>query len=80
MKTVLCCPCKANFTRGEAHEKPDRRDPTDTRHPAGGIRQGDSSLETGRYNPSIFLAYKIARFFDLTIEEVFLFEESGGGT
>ena len=54
---------------------------------AGGIRQEDfakalgvsrqtiSSLETGRYNPSIQLAYKIARYFDLTIEEFFLFEE-----
>ena len=42
----------------------------------GVSRQTISSLETGRYNPSIFLAYRIARFFDLTIEEVFLFEES----
>ena len=41
----------------------------------GVSRQTISSLETGRYNPSIFLAYKIARFFDLTIEEVFIFEE-----
>ena len=41
----------------------------------GVSRQTISSLETGRYNPSIFLAYKIAKFFDLTIEEVFIFEE-----
>ena len=41
----------------------------------GVSRQTISSLETGRYNPSIFLAYKIARFFDMTIEEVFLFED-----
>ena len=40
----------------------------------GVSRQTISSLETGRYNPSIQLAYKIARYFDLTIEEVFLFE------
>lgn len=46
----------------------------------GVSRQTISSLETGRYNPSIFLAYKIARFFDLTIEEVFLFEGSEEGT
>ena len=46
----------------------------------GVSRQTISSLETGRYNPSIFLAHKIARFFDLTIEEVFLFEESEEGT
>ena len=41
----------------------------------GVSRQTISSLETGRYNPSIQLAYKIARYFNLTIEEVFLFEE-----
>lgn len=41
----------------------------------GVSRQTISSLETGRYNPSIQLAYKIARYFDLTIEEAFLFEE-----
>ena len=41
----------------------------------GVSRQTISSLETGRYNPSIFLAYKIAKFFGLTIEEVFIFEE-----
>ena len=41
----------------------------------GVSRQTISSLETGRYNPSIQLAYKIARYFELTIEEVFLFEE-----
>ena len=41
----------------------------------GVSRQTISSLETGRYNPSILLAYKIAKYFDLTIEEVFIFEE-----
>lgn len=41
----------------------------------GVSRQTISSLETGRYNPSILLAYKIARYFGLTIEDVFLFEE-----
>ena len=38
-------------------------------------RQTISSLETGRYNPSIFLAYKIAKYFGMSIEEVFIFEE-----
>lgn len=47
----------------------------------GVSRQTISSLETGRYNPSIFLAYRIARYFDMTIEEVFLFgEDPEGGT
>ena len=41
----------------------------------GVSRQTISSLETGRYNPSIFLAYKIARYFGMTIEEVFIFED-----
>ena len=41
----------------------------------GVSRQTISSLETGRYNPSVYLAYKIAKFFSLTIEEVFIFEE-----
>lgn len=41
----------------------------------GVSRQTISSLETGRYNPSITLAYKIAKYFDMTIEEVFIMEE-----
>ncbi len=41
----------------------------------GVSRQTISSLENGRYNPSIMLAYKIAKVFDATIEEVFIFEE-----
>lgn len=35
-------------------------------------RQTVGSVENGRYNPSIMLAFKIARFFDLSIEEVFV--------
>lgn len=38
-------------------------------------RQTISSLENGRYNPSITLAYKIAKYFDMTIEDVFIFDE-----
>ncbi|WP_379946690.1 helix-turn-helix transcriptional regulator [Enterococcus devriesei] len=38
-------------------------------------RQTIISLENGRYNASLILAYKIARFFDLTIEDIFIFEE-----
>ena len=38
-------------------------------------RQTIISLENGRYNASLLLAHKIARYFELTIEEVFLFEE-----
>ena len=38
-------------------------------------RQTIGSLETGRYNPSILLAFKIARYFDVSIEEIFIYEE-----
>ena len=41
----------------------------------GVSRQTISSLENGRYNPSIMLAYKLAKYFEMTIEEVFCFEE-----
>ncbi len=38
-------------------------------------RQTIGSLENGRYNPSIVLAFKIARFFDKSIEDIFIYEE-----
>ncbi len=38
-------------------------------------RQTIGSLENGRYNPSILLAFKIARYFGLPIEEIFIYEE-----
>lgn len=38
-------------------------------------RQTIISLENGKYNASLQLAYKIAKYFDKTIEEVFIFEE-----
>jgi putative transcriptional regulator len=38
-------------------------------------RQTIGSLENGRYNPSILLAFKIARYFNMQIEEIFIYEE-----
>ena len=38
-------------------------------------RQTIGSLENGRYNPSTLLAFKIARYFGLTIEDIFIYEE-----
>ncbi|NVF11807.1 helix-turn-helix transcriptional regulator [Anaerococcus sp. AGMB00486] len=38
-------------------------------------RQTVGSLENGRYNPSIILAFKIASYFNLKIEEIFIYEE-----
>ena len=40
-----------------------------------GSRQTISSLEKGRYNPSILLAFKISRYFGQSIEDIFLYEE-----
>lgn len=39
-------------------------------------RQTIGSLENGRYNPSILLAFKIARYFDTSIEDIFIYEEA----
>ncbi len=41
----------------------------------GVTRQTIISLENGKYNASLQLAYKIAKYFGVKIEEVFLFEE-----
>ncbi|APH16531.1 helix-turn-helix family protein [Clostridium sporogenes] len=38
-------------------------------------RQTIGSLENGRYNPSIVLAFKISRYFGVLIEEIFIYEE-----
>ncbi len=39
-------------------------------------RQTIGSLENGRYNPSILLAFKIARYFNMSIEDIFIYEEA----
>ncbi len=41
----------------------------------GVTRQTIISLENGKYNASLQLAHRIARYFDLKIEDIFLFEE-----
>lgn len=38
-------------------------------------RQTVGSIENGRYNPSIILAFKIARYFEMAIEDIFIYEE-----
>ena len=38
-------------------------------------RQTIGSLKNGRYNPSIILAFKIARYFHMSIEDIFIYEE-----
>lgn len=42
-------------------------------------RQTIGSLENGRYNPSIVLAFKIARYFGMSIEDIFIYEEENEG-
>lgn len=42
----------------------------------GVSRQTISSIETGKYNPSLELAFKIADFFNKNIEEIFIHERS----
>ena len=38
-------------------------------------RQTIGSLENGRYNPSIILAFKLARYFNMSLEDIFVYEE-----
>ena len=38
-------------------------------------RQTIGSLENGRYNPPIILAFKLARYFNMSIEDIFIYEE-----
>lgn len=42
-------------------------------------RQTIISLESGKYNASLILAHKIARYFGVAIEELFLFDEEDEG-
>ena len=78
--------CKVNFT-SKTERSCDVKNRLEELRKARGINQEElatilevsrqtiSSLEKGRYNPSIVLAFKIARYFGLTIEEIFIYEE-----
>lgn len=54
---------KFNYTQEEIADK------------LGVSRQTINSLENGKYNPSIQLAFRLAKFFDMSIESLFIFEE-----
>lgn len=41
----------------------------------GVTRQTIISLENGKYNASLILAHKIAQFFHVTIEDIFIFDK-----
>ena len=42
----------------------------------GVSRQAINAIETGKYDPSIWLAYDLSKLFDMTIEDLFDFERS----
>jgi len=39
-------------------------------------RQAINAIETNKFDPSIWLAYDLAKFFNISIEDIFIFEES----
>jgi putative transcriptional regulator len=45
----------------------------------GVSRQTVTSIETGKYDPSLPLAIKIARLFGLTVDQVFLADDAPAG-
>ncbi|USG99815.1 helix-turn-helix transcriptional regulator [Thermococcus argininiproducens] len=45
----------------------------------GVTRQTIIAIEKGKYNPSLELAFKIAKFFKVKIEDIFIYEEKIGG-
>ncbi len=55
---------KSNLTQKELGEK------------VGVSRQAINAIETGKFDPSIWLAYDLAKYFNSNIEEVFDFEGS----
>lgn len=85
MSSVLYLICKAHYTSKErggsvrnriAELRRERRVTQEELGEAVGVtRQTIISLENGRYNASLLLAHRLARYFGLAIEELFLFEE-----
>ena len=62
-------------TKIQELRKPNKISQAELADEMGVTRQTIISLEKGRYNASLELAFKIARYFGKTIEEVFIFEE-----
>lgn len=46
-------------------------------HALGVTRQTILAIEKGRYDPSLELAFKMARYFNTTVEELFVYEPNG---
>ena len=94
MQSVLCFSCKVNLafsprTRGEIEgvfmktnirelRKKNKLSQEELADAVGTTRQTITSIEVGKYTASLPLAYKIAHYFGLTIEEVFDFSDLEG--
>ena len=89
MQSVLCLICKVNLafhslqeqrtvymkTRIRELRKAHKLSQEELADAVGTTRQTITSIEVGKYTASLPLAYKIAHFFGLTIEEVFDFSD-----
>ena len=61
--------------RLEEYRKQNNEKQEDLANLVGVSRQTIISIEKGKYNPSILLAFKIANHFNKSIEEIFIYEE-----
>lgn len=82
MQSKLYFLCKVNFAKGgivktkiRQLRKERKLSQEELALAVGTTRQTITSLEVGKYTASLTLAYKIAHYFGLTIEEVFDFSE-----
>lgn len=83
MQSKLYLNCKANFAKGvdevntkiKELRKSRKLSQEELALAVGTTRQTITSIEVGKYTASLVLAYKIAKYFGLTIEEVFDFSD-----
>lgn len=61
--------------RVEEFRKKNNENQEDLANIVGVSRQTIISIEKGKYNPSILLAFKIAKHYQKSIEEIFIYEE-----
>jgi len=62
--------------RVEEFRKQNNENQEDLANIVGVSRQTIISIEKGKYNPSILLAFKIANHYQKAIEEIFIYEEN----
>ena len=62
--------------RVEEFRKQNNENQEDLANIVGVSRQTIISIEKGKYNPSILLAFKIAKHYQKPIEEIFIYEEN----